>query len=114
MWFDASGRQRGEQPADAVGKFLGLVLLVVQLVSAGGTFPWQTLPGPLQALHHVLPMTYAIDGLRHLMYGGRMAFVALDVAVLAAYLGVALVAAGWAAHRARIWTPARIKPDLVR
>lgn len=97
----------------AVGKFLGLVLLVVQLVSAGGTFPWQTLPGPLRVLHHLLPMSYAIDGLRHLMYGGRMAFVALDVAVLAAYLGVALAAAGWAAHRARIWTPARIKPDLV-
>ena len=35
----------------AVGKFLGLVLMVVQLVSAGGTFPWQTLPMPLNALH---------------------------------------------------------------
>ncbi|AKT52317.1 YhgE/Pip domain-containing protein [Arsenicicoccus sp. oral taxon 190] len=97
----------------AVGKFLGLILLVVQLVSAGGTFPWQTLPGPLQALHHVLPMSYAIDGLRHLMYGGRMGFVALDLLVLAGFLAAALTASTWAAHRARIWTPARIKPDLV-
>nr|WP_277628245.1 YhgE/Pip domain-containing protein [Arsenicicoccus dermatophilus] len=97
----------------AVGKFLGLVLLVVQLVSGGGTFPWQTLPDPLQALHRVLPMSYAIDGLRHLMYGGRMAFVALDVAVLAGYLAVALVASTYAARRARVWTPSRIKPDLV-
>ena len=35
--------------------------MVVQLVTAGGTFPWQTLPGPLAALHHVLPMSYAVD-----------------------------------------------------
>ena len=27
-----------------VGQFLGLVLMVLQLVSAGGTFPWQTIP----------------------------------------------------------------------
>ena len=54
----------------SVGQFLGLVLMVVQLVTAGGTFPWQTLPGPLAALHHVLPMGYAVDGVRQLMYGG--------------------------------------------
>ncbi|HET6285229.1 MAG TPA: YhgE/Pip domain-containing protein, partial [Amycolatopsis sp.] len=56
----------------AVGKFLGLVLLVLQLVSAGGTFPWQTIPVPLYPLHYGLPMGYAVDGLRHLMYGGQL------------------------------------------
>ncbi len=30
----------------SVGQFLGLVLMVLQLVTAGGTFPWQTLPAP--------------------------------------------------------------------
>src|SRR5699024_3732827 len=40
----------------AVGKFLALVLLVLQLVSAGGTFPWETLPEPLHPLHAILPM----------------------------------------------------------
>ncbi|MGH1526296.1 YhgE/Pip family protein [Leifsonia sp. L25] len=48
----------------SVGRFLGLVLMVLQLVTAGGTFPWQTLPGPLAALHHALPMSYAVDGIR--------------------------------------------------
>ena len=38
--------------------------MLVQLVTAGGTFPWQTLPGPLAAMHHALPMAYAVDGLR--------------------------------------------------
>ena len=66
----------------AVGKFLGLVFMVVQLVSAGGTFPWQTLPAPLSVLHHVVPMGYAVDGIRRLMYGGLVAPVAGDVVVL--------------------------------
>lgn len=97
----------------AVGKFLGLVLLVLQLVSAGGTFPWQTLPGPLRVLHHVLPMSYAIDGVRHLMYGGSLTSVGLDVGVLLAYLAVGLLGATAACARARIWTAARIRPELV-
>jgi putative membrane protein len=38
----------------SVGQFLGLVLMVLQLVTAGGTFPWQTLPAPLADLKIVL------------------------------------------------------------
>jgi putative membrane protein len=97
----------------AVGKFLGLVLMVVQLVSAGGTFPWQTLPMPLSDLHHVLPMGYAVDGIRRLMYGGSIAPVGGDLVVLMAYLLLALVVSTFAARRARVWTPARVKPELV-
>jgi putative membrane protein len=85
---------------------------VVQLVSAGGTFPWQTLPTPLSALRHVLPMGYAVDGIRRLMYGGPVAPVAGDVAVLAAYLLLALGVSTFAARRGRVWTPARVKPEL--
>ncbi|KRB48160.1 MULTISPECIES: YhgE/Pip domain-containing protein [unclassified Terrabacter] len=96
----------------AVGKFLGLVFMVVQLVSAGGTFPWQTLPGPLQAIHHVVPMTYAIDGLRRLMYGADLGPVLGDLGVLAAYLVGALAVSTIAARRSRVWTPSRIRPEL--
>ncbi|GAA4114541.1 YhgE/Pip domain-containing protein [Knoellia locipacati] len=81
------------------GQFLALILMVVQLVSAGGTFPWQTLPGPLQALHHVLPMSYAVDGLRALAYGGPGLHLGLDVAVLLAWGAGALVLSTAAAHR---------------
>ncbi|WP_336658563.1 YhgE/Pip domain-containing protein [Leucobacter sp. USHLN153] len=82
----------------SVGQFLGLVLMVIQLVTAGGTFPWQTLPSPLATLHHYLPMSFAVDGLRQLMYGGDLADagnqalklgLVLVIAVLVAALGVA-------------------------
>jgi putative membrane protein len=97
----------------AVGKFVGLVLLILQLVSAGGTFPWQTIPVPLYPLHYGLPMGYAVDGLRHLMYGGSLGGVGNDVLVLVAYLVGALAASTFAAYRQRVWTPSRLKPELV-
>ncbi|MEV8167809.1 YhgE/Pip family protein [Microbacterium paraoxydans] len=70
----------------SVGQFLGLVLMVLQLVTAGGTFPWQTLPAPLAALHHVLPLGYVVDAMRQLMYGGDYARAGWDLAVLGAWL----------------------------
>ncbi|WP_406830017.1 YhgE/Pip domain-containing protein [Pedococcus sp. KACC 23699] len=96
----------------APGKFLGLVLMVVQLVSAGGTFPWQTLPEPLHPLHRVLPMSYAVDGARRLMYGGSLAPLALDLAVLGAWFVGAFLVSTWAARKAGRWSALRIKPEL--
>ncbi|MBD7951343.1 MULTISPECIES: YhgE/Pip domain-containing protein [Oerskovia] len=97
----------------AVGQFLGLVLMLVQLVTAGGTFPWQTIPEPLRALHRFLPMSYTVEGLRQLLYGGDLATVARDVGVLLVVLAVALAATTFAAHRQRVWSPTRLQPELV-
>jgi putative membrane protein len=96
-----------------VGQFVALVLMVLQLVSAGGTFPWQTLPTPLHPLHHALPMSYAVDGVRRLMYGGPLDRLWLDVAVIGAWAVGALVFSSLAARRAGTWTAARVKPELV-
>ncbi|MEJ5913213.1 YhgE/Pip domain-containing protein [Pseudokineococcus sp. 1T1Z-3] len=94
------------------GQFLGLVLLVLQLVSSGGTFPWQTLPAPLAALHQVLPMGYAVEALRTLVAGGSAAPVWQAVAVLGGYLVLGLAASTLAARRARVVSPAALRPAL--
>ncbi|WP_159500415.1 YhgE/Pip family protein [Microbacterium sp. 18062] len=80
----------------SVGQFLGLVLMVLQLVTAGGTFPWQTLPAPLTGLHHALPMGYVVDAMRQLMYGGDIGRIGGDIAVLLAWMlgALALAAIG--------------------
>jgi putative membrane protein len=75
----------------SVGQFLALVFMVVQLVTAGGTFPWQTLPGPLAALHQALPMSHAVDGIRQLMYGGLSASVWSSIVPLLFWLVGSLV-----------------------
>ncbi|MEV8377308.1 YhgE/Pip domain-containing protein [Kribbella sp. NPDC056861] len=97
----------------AVGKFLGLVLMVIQLVSAGGTFPWQTIPAPLYFFHHVLPMSYAIDGVRHLMYGGPGDSLPKDLLVLLAWLAAGLAASSLAARKQRVWPAKKLQPELV-
>jgi putative membrane protein len=97
----------------AVGQFLGLVLMLTQLVTAGGTFPWQTLPEPLNSLHWVLPMSYGVDGLRQLLYGGNLALGVRDSAVLAGFLIGSLAVTTWAARRRRVWTANRLQPELV-
>ena len=80
----------------SVGQFLGLVLMVVQLVTAGGTFPWQTLPDPLGTVHQVLPMGFVVDAMRQLMYGGDLARVGTDVLALVSWMlgGLVLAAIG--------------------
>lgn len=98
----------------SVGQFIGLVLMVVQLVTAGGTFPWQTLPAPLAALHQVLPMSYAVDGLRQMIYGGSAGTALMDAGVLLLWLGVGLAAAGMAATRmTRFRTLRDLRPSLI-
>ena len=98
----------------SVGQFLGLVLMVVQLVTAGGTFPWQTLPAPLAALHFALPMSYATDGLRQVMYGGSLPTAAGDAGVLACWLlGALLVSYLAAARMTRRRTLRDLRPSLI-
>ncbi|MTD58567.1 YhgE/Pip family protein [Amycolatopsis pithecellobii] len=96
----------------AVGKFLGLVLLVLQLVSAGGTFPWQTLPDALYPLHLVLPMGYVVDGLRHLLYAGASLQSLLDIGVLCGWLVAAIMVSVLAARKQRVWTVSKLRPEL--
>jgi putative membrane protein len=98
----------------SVGQFLGLVLMVLQLVTAGGTFPWQTLPGPLAALHHVLPMSYAVDGIRQVMYGGNPATAWADVGVLALWMLAALLFAAIGVIRMTHFRTLRdLRPSLI-
>lgn len=96
----------------SAGQFLGLVFMVLQLVTAGGTFPWQTIPHPLYAIHYLAPMTYTVDGLRQLMYGGVSGLVGRDLLVLAAWFAVAIFFTSRAARKQRVWTLKKVKPEL--
>lgn len=94
------------------GKFIALVVLVLQLVTAGGTFPWQTTPEVLHPLHKVLPLSYVVDALRQLIYGGTLADAGAAALVLGGYLVAGLLLSTIAAWRQRVWTPQRLKPEL--
>ncbi|MEZ0165431.1 YhgE/Pip domain-containing protein [Kineococcus sp. LSe6-4] len=95
-----------------VGRLVALVLLVLQLTSAGGTYPVGTSPAFFQALHPFLPMSYAADGLRHLITGAATGPVLLDAGVLAAFGVLALGVTVLACHRRRVWTVGKLHPSL--
>jgi putative membrane protein len=96
----------------AVGKVVIIVLLMVQLASAGGTYPIQTTPSFLQAISPYMPMTYVVNGLREAITGGIEARFWTSTVVLLAIFVVSLAATSIATARKRIWTMSRLHPAL--
>jgi putative membrane protein len=96
----------------AVGDVVVLVLLVLQLGGAGGLYPLQIAPGFFDVIHPILPMTYTIDAFRHAISGGEPGVLTRDLVVTVAFLLGALTVATWAVARQRVWTIARLRPEL--
>ncbi len=51
------------------GKFVAIILLMLQLTACAGTFPIQTTPEFFQAINPFMPMTYVVSGMRQIMTG---------------------------------------------
>ena len=96
----------------AVGRVAMIALLMLQITSASGTYPVQTTPGFFQAIHPLLPMTYAVQGLRDLVTGTPDARLWTGVGYLVAVLLASLAVTAWKAGRMRTWTVARLHPAL--
>jgi putative membrane protein len=97
---------------EAPGKLVVLILLVLQLVTAGGMMPYQTLPAPLEWMHHALPMSHALTGLRRLIYGIDTAAVWPTVALLAGFLVLGLLLGFLGAVKDRTWTLKKLNPEV--
>ncbi|WP_456289830.1 YhgE/Pip domain-containing protein [Paenibacillus sp. AK002] len=74
-----------------VGKAMAIVLLVLQLAGAGGTFPIQMTPPFFQALHPYLPFTYAISMMREAVGGILWDIVIRDMLLMLVFAAIALV-----------------------
>jgi len=72
---------------DNPGRFLAMVLLVLQMGSSEGTFPIQTANSFFQAVNPLVPMTYSIRSLRQAISGGLgSSFYSDSMWVLAGFL----------------------------
>ncbi|REK91235.1 YhgE/Pip domain-containing protein [Streptomyces inhibens] len=94
------------------GRVLTLVVLMLQLTSAGGTYPVQTSPGFFGAIHPFLPMSYVVDGLRRLITGGDVTVVWQGCAVLAAFTLGALALTALAARGRQVVRMKDLHPEL--
>ncbi len=52
------------------GRYLAVMLLILQLTTCGGTFPLELLPTKLQALHTFLPMNYSLIAFKSVISTG--------------------------------------------
>ncbi|MEV5973557.1 YhgE/Pip domain-containing protein [Streptomyces sp. NPDC051921] len=96
----------------AAGRILVLAVLMLQLTSAGGTYPVQTSPGFFNAIHPYLPMTYVVEALRRLITGGGVGPVWQAVAVLGAFTVGALALTALSARQKQVWSLDRLHPEL--
>ncbi|MEU8033466.1 YhgE/Pip domain-containing protein [Streptomyces sp. NPDC049099] len=96
----------------AAGRILVLALLMLQLTSAGGTYPVQTSPRFFNAIHPFLPMSYIVEALRRLITGGGLGPVWQACGVLAAFTAGALALTALAARQRQVWTLDRLHPEL--
>lgn len=96
----------------AAGRILVLALLMLQLTSAGGTYPVQTSPAFFNALHPFLPMSYVVEALRRLITGGGQGPVWTACVVLSAFTAAALALTVWRARRSQVWSVERLHPEL--
>ncbi|NGO13045.1 YhgE/Pip domain-containing protein [Streptomyces sp. HC44] len=96
----------------AAGRILVLAFLMLQLTSAGGTYPVQTSPAFFNVIHPFLPMSYVVEALRRLITGGGLGPVWQACVVLTAFTAGALALTAVSARRRQVWTLDRLHPEL--
>ncbi|NVY96556.1 YhgE/Pip domain-containing protein [Lactobacillus sp. DCY120] len=82
---------------DNPGRFLAMVLLMLQLGGSGGTFPMEITNGFFNAIHPFLPMTYSILSFRQAITSGLgTSTVVSSLSILVGITLVSLVLLFWA------------------
>lgn len=74
-----------------VGKFIALIILVLQLAASGGTFPVDTIAKGFRWLNPLLPMTYTINILKDCLISTETSFIGRNCLVILGYIVVAIV-----------------------
>jgi putative membrane protein len=76
---------------DNVGRFIGVVLLVLQLTATSGTYPVELVPDLLQYVHRFLPITYTVEGFRSIITTGDYRLAYRDMLTLLLFMLPAIV-----------------------
>jgi putative membrane protein len=92
------------------GKFVSVVLLMLQLTTAAGTFPIETEFPIFQALSPYMPMTYVVKALRQAMAGNDLSLIGPSVAALLGFFAISYGLTCLVARRKRTVTMMDLHP----
>jgi putative membrane protein len=84
-----------------IGTVISLMLFALQLASTGGLYPVQILSGPFQFLNSIMPLGYAVEGVRAIVVGGSPAPILTAFLVLGGLLVASLALSTVALARRR-------------
>lgn len=73
------------------GRFVAILILILQLTTSAGTFPLELIPAPLQIFNTLLPMTYSVSAFKAVISTGDMAFLWLNNGILLSFTAAFLV-----------------------
>lgn len=76
---------------DEVGKAIAVIIMVIQVAGAGGTYPIQLLPEFFQALNPYMAFTYGVNGLREAVCGAYANAFWVDLSKMMLYIPVSLL-----------------------
>ena len=96
----------------APGKLVALVILILQLITAGGTMPYETLPESIRWMHDFFPMGYAVTGMRRLSYGVNESSLWGIMLVLALWGLAGLLLGYLGTRRDRTWSLKKLAPEI--
>ncbi|KGX92849.1 membrane protein [Pontibacillus halophilus JSM 076056 = DSM 19796] len=57
------------------GRFIAIIILILQLTTSAGTFPLELIPDFLQAFNPYLPMTYTVNGFKAIVSSGDFSYM---------------------------------------
>jgi putative membrane protein len=77
---------------DNPGRFLAVIILILQLTGSAGTYPIELSPKFLQNIMHYLPMTYTISGFRAIISTGDYGFMWDNIGHIAIFFAIFLAA----------------------
>ena len=94
------------------GKLIALIIMILQLITAGGTMPYETLPHAMRWMHDFFPMGYAVTGMRRLSYGINESSLMPIMMYLLLWGAVGLVLGYLGIRRDRIWSLKKLIPEI--
>ncbi|MBS4177494.1 YhgE/Pip domain-containing protein [Lederbergia citrea] len=68
------------------GRFIAIIILILQLTTSAGTFPLELIPHQLQPFNTALPMTYSVRAYKSVISSGDFTFMWKNLGILSAYL----------------------------
>ncbi|MEI5906467.1 YhgE/Pip domain-containing protein [Bacillus spongiae] len=78
------------------GRFIAIVILILQLTTSAGTFPIELIPSVLQPIGSYLPMTYSVSAFKAVISSGDFDFMWWNIGIMLIFmLGSMLLTAGF-------------------